>query len=241
MVLSIIGAGFGLIGVPLMLYSLHIPIHDAILISIVSTSIVCLFHILKTFRHKLIEWQYALPISIIGLFVSPMGAKTSFVLNQKILSLIYGSLMLLSAYLMWRNIRKPQITHREKIDIKNYKYIIMILLAFVSSFIGGMTGVGGGILTVPFLVLFMNISMKSAAATTIFIIAVFAGSGGIAHLMFNDNFLLTHALIYTLGGLLGVFLGAKISLRFSEKKLKHIFSFIVSAAGTIIIIQNLVK
>ena len=240
-VLSMIGAGFGLIGVPLLLYTLKIPIHDAILISIVSTSIVCVFHIIRIFKHKLIAWNCALPISIIGLVISPIGAKTSFALNTQILSLIYGVLMLLSAYLMWKNIKKPQIESKEKKDIAPYKYVLMIILALISSFIGGMTGVGGGILTVPFLVLFMNLSMKSAAATTIFIIAVFAGSGGVAHLLFNENFLLTHALIYTFGGLAGVLVGAKISLRFSDKKLKQIFSIIVSIAGTIIIVQNLVK
>lgn len=241
LVLSIIGAGFGLIGVPLLIYTLNLHIHDAILISIVSTSIVCVFHTIKTFKQKLIAWRYALPISIIGLVISPIGAKTSFTLNAQMLSLIYGALMILSAYLMWRNIKKTHIESEDKKNIKPYKYIMMIILAFISSFIGGMTGVGGGILTVPFLVLFMNLSMKSAAATTIFIIAALAGSGGIAHLILNANFLLTHALIYTTGGLLGILLGTKISLKFSEGKLKQLFAFIVSIAGTIIIIQNLIR
>lgn len=240
LVLSLIGAGFGLVGVPLLLYSLNLPIHDAILISIVSTSIVCVFHIIKIFKQDLIAWKYAVPIALIGIIVSPIGAKASFALNTEILSMFYGGLMILSAYLMWINIKKPQIKPEDKKDIKPYKYIMMVVLAIITSFIGGMTGVGGGILTVPFLVLFMNLSMKSAASTTIFIIAAFAGSGGISHLLFNSNFLLTHALIYTAGGLLGMSLGRKISMKFSDKKLKQIFALVVSIAGTLIIAQNLI-
>lgn len=239
LILSLIGGGGALIGTPLLIYTAHMQIHDAILTSLLSGVVTCSLYLYKNLKHKLILWNYAIPIATIGVVVAPIGANSSFYLDKKSLSLVYGTLMLVSSYLMWKNAKKLEFPESEIKAVRPYKYFIMIIVAIISSFIGGMTG-GGGIIIVPFLVLFMNTSMKSAAATSIFLILVFTSVSSATHLVLNENFIFHNAIFYSIGCVSGMLYGYKLFNTISDKILKQVFSIIVSMTGVAMVIHNLI-
>jgi len=239
LVLSLVGGGGGLIGVILLVYLAQISIHDAIFTSLVTTVITCSIYVYNNLKNKLIIWNYAIPIAAIGICAAPMGAKYGLTLDKKVLLIVYSILMLVSSYLVWRNTKKL-LPESEIKKVRHYKYIVMVIVAIISSFLSGMAGVGGGIIIVPFLVLFMKTNMRAATATSIFAILIFASTGSVSYIMLNKNFVLTYALSYSIGGILGIATGSTVAKLASDTTLKKTFSVVFFIMGLSLILQNLI-
>lgn len=73
----------------------------------------------------------------------------------------------------------------------------------------GLLGIGGGVFLVPFLVLKRGISQKRAQATSLVMVATASIGGGLTY-AWNDEVAWLPALIITIGGLAGAWLGAHI-------------------------------
>ena len=240
MILSTIGSGAGMIGTPLLTFTLKIPIHDAILISLASGSITTSFYTLKAIKSKRIEWRYAIPIGIISLFFAPLGAKFSLTFSQYALSIVFGILMLGSSYVMWKRSRQENIIIVDAKDVRPYKYIFLVLITMCISTLGGMAG-AGGIIFVPFLVTVMGTNMRTATALSVFFVTITASTATVSHLMMNRDFNIPYIAIYSAGSIIGMLIGSKISLSIPDRQLRKIFSLVISIAGAVMLLTNLVK
>ena len=239
-ILSTIGSGAGMIGTPLITFTLKIPIHDAILVSLASGSITTSFYTIKAIKDKRIEWRYAIPIGIISLFFAPLGARFSLTFGHYTLSIVFGLIMLGSSYIMWKRAKQENLITVDAKDVKPYKYIILAITTMCISTLGGMAG-AGGIVMVPFLVIFMRTNMSTATALSVFFITITASTATVSHLMLNRDFDIPYIFIYSTGSIIGMLVGSKISLSIPEKILRQIFALVISVAGAIMLITNLVK
>ena len=111
------------------------------------------------------------------------------------------------------------------------KPIKLIAIGLVTGIVNGLFGSGGGTLVVPALVFLFRIKDYKAHATAISII--FPLSIISTFIYFKNNIIrFDIALIITLGGVLGSFIGAKILKKVPTSILRKIF-------GTVIIITAL--
>lgn len=85
----------------------------------------------------------------------------------------------------------------------------------------GLMGVGGGIMLVPYLVLRRGFDQKRAQATSLVMVAI-ASFGGSATYALNSSVAWVPALIITLGGLLGAWIGAHTVQRTANHRLQLI-------------------
>lgn len=229
-----------MIGTPLITFTLKMPIHDAILVSLASGSITTSFYTIKAIKDKRIEWRYAIPIGIISLFFAPLGARFSLTFGHHTLSIVFGLIMLGSSYVMWKRSKNETLVSVEAKDVRPYKYIALALITMCISTLGGMAGVGG-IVLVPFLVVFMGTSMNTATALSVFFVTITASTATVSHLMLNRDFDIPYIFIYSTGSIIGMLVGSKISLSIPERTLRQIFAMVVSIAGSIMLITNLIK
>ncbi len=239
-ILSTIGSGAGMVGTPLLIFTLKIPIHDAVLISLASGSITTSFYTLKAIKSKRIEWRYAIPIGIISLFFAPLGARFSLTFSQSALSIVFGILMLVSSYVMWKRSRQENIIIVDAKDVRPYKYIFLALLIMCISTLGGMAG-AGGIILVPFLVTIMRTSMRTATALSVFFVTITASTATVSHIMLNRDFDLPYIAMYSIGSITGILIGSKISLSIPDRQLRQIFALFISIAGAVMLLSNLVN
>lgn len=105
--------------------------------------------------------------------------------------------------------------------------IILIVIGVVAGFIGGIAGVGGGLIIVPFLIMFMGMSQHEAQGTSIgtlvFPIAVFAAINYSKAGFVNWKYVI----FLTLTFMIGSYFGSKLAVEIEPKMLKRVFATVL--------------
>ena len=106
--------------------------------------------------------------------------------------------------------------------------LLVILSGIAGGFVGGMVGVGGGILFVPALVIFLDESQVEAEATSLLAIVIVAIAGTIRQRRYG-NVRMGDAALIGLTSIAGVAAGVIISNNVSERALEVGFALLALA------------
>ena len=105
---------------------------------------------------------------------------------------------------------------------------ILIIIGLVAGFLGGMIGLGGAIILIPAMVLFLAMDQRMAQGTTIAImlppIGLFAAYNYYKAGFVNVRYALVIAIVFMLGG----YLGSKLALNLPVGVLKKIFAVVLA-------------
>jgi uncharacterized membrane protein YfcA len=106
-------------------------------------------------------------------------------------------------------------------------FLILILIGLAAGFLGGMVGLGGGIILIPALMLFLSMDQRMAQGTTIAImlppIGFFAAFNYYKAGYVNIKYALVIAIVFMLGG----YLGSKLALNLPVPLLKKMFAVLL--------------
>jgi uncharacterized membrane protein YfcA len=106
-------------------------------------------------------------------------------------------------------------------------FLILILIGLAAGFLGGMVGLGGGIILIPALMLFLSMDQRMAQGTTIAImlppIGFFAAFNYYKAGYVNIKYALVIAIVFMLGG----YLGSKVALNLPVPLLKKMFAILL--------------
>jgi len=117
--------------------------------------------------------------------------------------------------------------------------LISILIGAVAGMQAGLTGVGGGVFLVPLMVILLGVAQHQAHGTSITVIFPIAIIGAITyaflgHIPGDMDWVLIPAL--AIGGIVGVFAGAKLMIRVPATQLRWIFSAFMVFLGIYMIV-----
>jgi uncharacterized membrane protein YfcA len=105
--------------------------------------------------------------------------------------------------------------------------ILLILIGLAAGFLSGLVGIGGGVIIVPALVIFLGFSQKLAQGTSLGIlllpVGIFAVMNYYKQGYLNVNYVAIVSVTFVLGG----FLGSKLALSLSDEKMKKIFAVVM--------------
>jgi uncharacterized membrane protein YfcA len=107
-------------------------------------------------------------------------------------------------------------------------FIILVIIGLVAGFLSGMMGLGGAIILIPAMVLFLSMDQRVAQGTTIAImlppIGLFAAYNYYRAGYVNMRYALIIAAVFMLGG----YLGSKLALNIPVSVLKKIFAAVLA-------------
>lgn len=105
--------------------------------------------------------------------------------------------------------------------------LLLLIVGLAAGFLSGLIGIGGGIIIVPALVLFLGFSQKMAQGTSLGILLLPVGILAVLQYYkqgyLNVNYVLIVAAAFVLGG----FLGSKLALSVSDEKMKKVFALVL--------------
>ena len=105
--------------------------------------------------------------------------------------------------------------------------LLLLIVGLVAGILSGLVGVGGGIIMVPALVLFLGFTQKQAQGTSLGIMLLPVGILAViqyykqGYINFNSVFIISAAFV------VGGFLGSKLALNLSDDKMKKVFAIVL--------------
>lgn len=148
---------------------------------------------------------------------------------------LFALLMVGASYSMIRP-SKSSLAVKEDVTLK-FNYPMIVLEGSVVGVLTGIVGAGGGFLIIPALVMFSRLPMKMAVGTSLAIIAaksLIGFIGDVQNLPINWVFLLTFSAL----AIAGTLIGARLSGKVPDTKLKPAFGWFILIIGIGIIIKE---
>lgn len=241
-VLGLLGGGGSILSIPILVYFFQM---DAVLASAYSLFIVGITSFVGAvpkYKDHLVSiragLQFGIP-SIIAIFATRkwlipsipevIFQTSSFVLTKRLLVLgLFATLMILASISMIAGRKENEY------DEHDSKIILTIVEGTVIGFLTGLVGAGGGFLIIPALVFLTGLPFKTAVGTSLFVIAINALSGFLGDVFnyaINWPFLISVTIVATLG----IFIGNRLTHKFSGINLRKSFGWFVLVVGVLIL------
>jgi uncharacterized membrane protein YfcA len=255
---SILGLGGGIIITPALTLLFGIDIKYAIGASIVSVIATSSGAAVAYIKDKITNIRIGMFLEIATTVGAITGAFISGLINSKYLYIIFGLLLLYSAFAMLKKKGQELPDHVEphplavKLNL-NSKYYDKVLnkevnynvtgvyggfgMMYAAGVISGLLGIGSGIFKVMAMDLFMKIPLKVSSATSNFMIGVTAAASAGVYLL-RGNIDPKIAAPVALGVLIGATIGTKIMQNLKSKTIRMIFIPVLAFVSVQMIIKG---
>ena len=193
----------------------------------ISLAFACLTNISSTYNHwkkNLVDFKLGAYVLITALLGAILGALFTVNVRQFWVMLLFVIVLIaITIRMVYRYVKKLRgdKTQEKEDPSKVTPAHIAILVAFsiITGFVSGSIGIGGGIVTVSLLIIFMGFTTRKAVGTSAFTIPAITIFGFLtyaytdyAHASYEINYLLI--LILSPFVILGSFIGSKIGLKY---------------------------
>jgi len=126
---------------------------------------------LKYHQKHAVQWKQATIMGVSGSIFSFGGAAVASHLSASTLSTIFGIVIIIGAL---RTYMTPSVRENDEISSNTVLYV----LAGVSiGFFSGLLGIGGGVIAIPIMLIFLHFDMRRAVGTSAAVI-IFTSFGG---------------------------------------------------------------
>jgi uncharacterized membrane protein YfcA len=233
--LGLLGGGGSILTVPALVYLIGQSPNTAIATSLVivgaNSTTGAMFH-----HHQgTLNWRVALIFGGAGMVAAYLSAGLSYLLSPALILILFALLMLIIGVLL---LQKKQ--NKENIPIQPKPISHIVGSGAIVGILTGLLGVGGGFLIVPALTMLVGLPMQTAVGTSLVIIAANSVAGFLGHtgiISLDPSLTLT----FVFAGLIGSFIGAKLSNYISSLFLQKIFATFVIALAVFLLYDNLTK
>ncbi|WP_321325065.1 sulfite exporter TauE/SafE family protein [Thiomicrorhabdus sp.] len=236
--LGLLGSGGSILTVPVLTYLVGQETKVAIASSLIIVGIISIFSAIPYARQKLVKWRTVVIFGVPGMAGAVFGAWLAHYVSDALQMLIFAGLMIVASYLMF----KPVKLDAEEMEQEERAIYKIALDGFVVGGITGLVGVGGGFLIIPALVLLGGLSMRLAVGTSLVIIAFksFAGFLEYLHVLQEMQLSVDWQIIglFSIIGVVGGWLGHKISSKINQHHLKRGFAVFLVLMGAFILYKN---
>jgi hypothetical protein len=185
---GLLGVGGGFIMVPVtywVIEAMGVPPDAAIKVALGTSLLVILPTVISgAWRHhkkKAVHWKIALVLGLCGLIGGLAGSTLATHLSERTLKTGFGGLVL--AIAIWMGLGMMPKLAKRRTESKNNPWLLPAL-GFPIGMVSGLTGLGGGALIVPSLMLALDFPMHLAVGTSVASI-ILTSLGGIIGYIIN--------------------------------------------------------
>lgn len=234
------GGGGSLLAVPLIVYVLGIAAQPAAAMSLVVVGASALLGVYQRKDSGDIKVKAALVFSTTGAAGAWAGALGHRFVRHEVVLLLFGLLMVLAAWQMWRRGTVPTQSAPHQSCAEQFPRSCWLKVSVIGLAVGlltGFFGVGGGFVIVPALAVVLGFPTQMAVSTSLLIIALVSVGGLFGHLHEGGvDWPLTGLLL--LGSGLGMTGGSWIVQRISPATVTRSFVTAAIVIAVVMILYN---
>ena len=219
-----VGAG-SLVTLPVLLF-LGLEPALAIGTNILSGWLINVVAIFKYWKNNKINFQVALPLSLISFIGAFIGANLVLDINKEILSKIVATFFFGSFCLIFKKPASAPESENKKISRKDF--IIAGILCFILGVYGGFFSVGGTTFLIFLFVLLLGRNLMQGIADAVFVTAIMLSAAVIVFARGN-NIDFSFAVPLAIASMVGSYIGANTALKFGDKWLRGLLAVVIVA------------
>ena len=257
--LGLTGGGGSIFAVPLLVYGLGMPMHQAVVTSLAAVGTTSLGGGLARLRGGEAELRTAVIFGLSGIVGAPLGAWLNPRFPEAALLAGFALLMLAVATRMWRQAsRRPEETRiiraggdwdvdtagpacrynpTGQLQFTSRCAARLMLTGSTTGLLSGLFGVGGGFLIVPALVFVASLPMRRAVATSLWVIAIISAIGLLSHVIAGHRLDVAITAGFVLGGLGGMALGIALGRHIAGPALQKLFAGMIVVVAVFILVR----
>lgn len=218
-VLGTLGAGGGVITVPALVYLLGEPVSSAATASLAVVASNAAAGSASALRRGAVNLRVAVLFLAGALPGSLIGAGLATVVADGLVLALLSGLMILAAFALVRRPYSP--------DPSRARDWYGVPVGLAVGVLTGLSGVGGGFLIVPALVLLIGLRTQLAVATSLFVIAITSGTALVARLAVGAELPLLVVLLLAVSGAIGALAGRRYGSRMRDAQLDRAFAIVL--------------
>ena len=247
-VVGSLGAGGGILSVPILVYILGQDPHQATGLSLIIVGLTAAVSLATRARSGNVAWREGTIFALAGLVGTWAGSTLGPLVSARALMLSFCALLGAVAVFMVRSqLRSSESSSHEAgatCDDKGSWTLAtvfrVVALATLTGFLTGFFGVGGGFAIVPALHLALRYPMKRASATSLLVMVITAAFGLASRTLTGTLTITAEAgvmvALFTAASMGGGIVGAKLTKRVSNRVLGLVFAALLVgvAASTLV-------
>ena len=234
LVLALTGAGGGVLAIPLLIFGLHLPVHQAAPVGLVAVGLASALGAALGLHQGIVRYRAAGLIGAAGMLMAPLGVLLAQHLpNRPML----GAFALVLVYSAWRMLKRPASHGIDPIRVpchvspSDHRLMWTRPCAraragtgLVSGLMSGLLGVGGGFVIIPALTRYTDLDPRSIQVTSLAVIALVSLSGVTAAAL--QGALPWHiAQPFALGAVVALLAGRQVAGKLDGKRLQQAFAW----------------
>lgn len=252
--LGLTGGGGAIFAVPLLIYGLGLPAREAVGVSLLTVGATALMGLIQRTWRGMVEFPTGLLFAVAGMVGAPGGAWLSRQMPEWLLLTLFAGLMVTVAVRMWAKAadsaaRLPILDDNAgptcrrdpegKLRLTSQCALLLGVIGLVTGVLTGLFGVGGGFIIVPALVMFSGMGMQRAIGTSLLVISLVSATGVANYLVAGNSLSVTPAVLFTAGGMGGLFAGGILSQRISGPLLQRVFAAAILLVALFVFVLTL--
>ncbi|MBC7453164.1 MAG: sulfite exporter TauE/SafE family protein, partial [Massilia sp.] len=245
------GAGGGILAVPLLVFGIRMELAQAGPIGLLAVGMAAALGAVLGLREGIVRYRAAMLIAAFGMLLSPLGLWLAHRLDNRWLSVLFATILLLVAFRTFRQATRPPLVvpanvhslHPCKRDATG-RFIwtsscvrALALSGTVAGLLSGLLGVGGGFVMVPALQRYTDLVMRSVVATSLAVIALVSVTGVVTSAA-TGGMAWSVAFPFSAGALAGMLGGRVVSARLAGPHLQIGFAAVSAAVAVGMIVKS---
>lgn len=254
---SLLGLGGGIVIIPALTLVFGYPMQAAIgasLIGVIATSTGAASYYVQEGMSNI---RLGMVLETATTAGSVIGALVAVYTNQQILAVAFGVLLIYASFYM---VRRPErlappskgrksdtyfdlsAGYVDKKDGSEVRYDVRRIDRGLGASLGagamsGLLGVGGGIIKVPVMNIWMGVPMKAAAATSNFMIGITALAGAVIYYGYGQISPVVTAVV-AVGVFFGAMVGSRVAHRVAGSMLRRSFAVLMIAIAVLMFLKG---
>ena len=236
-VVGSLGAGGGILSVPILVYILGQDPHQATGLSLIIVGLTAAVSLATRARGGNVAWREGTVFALAGLVGTWAGSALGPLVPARALMLSFCALLGAVAVFMVRSQLRPSVASSSDeaggaADVQGPWTLVticrVVALATLTGFLTGFFGVGGGFAIVPALHLALRYPMKRASATSLLVMVITAAFGLASRTLAGTLTITAEAgvmvALFTAASMGGGIVGARLTKRVSNRVLGLVFA-----------------
>jgi uncharacterized protein len=245
---AVLGLSVGLVGtgsvlaVPLLMYGGGLDVHSAVCVSMLTMTFLGFAGTIQKLQAGAIDLRAAAAIAVFGALFAPLGAWLNKQLRPVLLLVLFALVVFVISICMLLQRDASALRLAEPRDVTRSHGTAVFgsgAAGAVIGLLGGLLGISGGFIAVPVLVTCRRLEMHRAVATSWAIIALVSALATIGHFLAGQRVPLGSALLFVIGGVVGLETAVRVAHHISEAALKRLFAATLLVMSVVMLVRLL--